>query len=127
MKLISKGILFGALILCQSCATTALWENTDPNQRIWIPADKTSEAALQKKGVEHEFHAYKCGQGYTAEKTKWRKIQDINLRVIGTPVALALDASMGVAYVTAGVGYLILSDPYLCVEVLELVECAVNH
>ena len=121
MKFLSKGILFGALILCQSCATTALWENTDPHQRIWIPADKTSEAVLQKKGVEHEFHAYQWGQGYTAEKTKWRKARDINIRVIGTPVALALDASAGVAYVAVCAGCLILSDPYLCMEVLELV------
>jgi len=101
-------MLIGLLIACQSCATQMLWDNTDPKERIWIDADKTTEAALRRRGVAYEVYESPHGRAYLIEKSGWRKMGDYQLRVLGTPVALALDAATTVLVV--GV-YVAAADP----------------
>jgi hypothetical protein len=108
MKSIWTMVLMGVLVICQSCATSKLWDDTNPNERVWIDADKITEEALREKGVEYEVHAAEWGNGYLIEKSGWSKMRDFHLRMLGTPVTLVVDAATTV--VVVGV-YIFLSDP----------------
>lgn len=84
-----------------------------------MDAGKTCEKALQQKGVPYEFLCIDEEEGYLVEKNKWHKAFDLQLRVIGTPVALALDA-------TAGLACLVISDPCFLSELFELAGNSLN-
>jgi hypothetical protein len=96
------------LFLCQSCTTNKLWEDTNPDTRLWIDADKITEAELQKRGVDYTVHNTSQGDGYLVEKSSRQKMKDFHLRMLGTPATLIVDAASTVAVV--GV-YVFLSDP----------------
>ncbi len=103
------GIACLALLLgVQGCATARLWADTDPNERIWIDAGKTTEAALQKKGVVYEVYSGDLGKGYLIRKSARNKMKDYHLRMLGTPVTLVVDAAATV--VVVGV-YMFVNDP----------------
>ncbi len=101
-------VLSMALLLCQACTTSKLWEDTDPNARLWIDADKITEAELKRRGVAYERHSTDLGDGYLIEKTEKQKMKDFHLRMLGTPATLIIDAASTVAVV--GV-YVFMSDP----------------
>lgn len=103
-RIVCVAILLGA----QGCATSYLWENTDTNERIWIDAGKTTEEALQERGVDYQVYEGKRGKGYLVRKTSRHKMKDYSLRMLGTPVTLAVDAATTVAVI--GV-YMFLHDP----------------
>jgi len=108
MKTTWRATFLGILVVCQSCATARLWEDIDPNERIWIDASKTTEEALRKKGVD--FEAYDSGncKGYLIKKSGMDRMKDYQLRALGTPVTLALDAATTVVVVGA---YMFVNDP----------------
>ena len=99
MNRIAMGAFAGLLAFGQGCATSSLWECTDPGQKVWVPADKTTEEILKKKGLDYEVSAGETAPGYYVEKDKWHKALDVQLRILGTPPALALDVAAGVAFV----------------------------
>jgi len=117
MKSLSGLILIGVLMVCQSCATSKLWEDTDPDARIWIDANKITEEALQKRGVEYRPFALTQGNGYLVKKTSLDKMKDYQLRMLGTPVTLVVDAATTVAVV--GV-YMFLMDPEGTCSLIEI-------
>ncbi|MCU0857180.1 MAG: hypothetical protein MUC65_02085, partial [Pontiellaceae bacterium] len=55
-------LLLGALIMCQACTTSALWEDTDP--RIWIDADQITEAELKERGMKYKVYHSSVMNGY---------------------------------------------------------------
>jgi hypothetical protein len=91
-------LLLSAVVV-QSCCTSALWDSTDPDARLWMDADKITEAELQRRGIRYEMYEAEWGRGYLVEKSGWRRLHDYNLRLLGTPVTLTLDAVGSVAVV----------------------------
>jgi hypothetical protein len=108
MKILLSVILVGIVVVCQSCATGKLWEDTDPNERIWLDASKTTEEALQKRGVDYEVYDRGGRKGYLIKKSGMDRMKDYHLRVLGTPVTLVLDAATAVVVVGA---YMFVNDP----------------
>jgi hypothetical protein len=116
MKNLPKIILLGILVICQSCATSKLWEDTNPNERVWIDANRISEETLKKRGIEYEPLSAEWGSGYLIEKSGWGKMKDYQLRMLGTPVTLVVDAATTVVVVGA---YIFVSDPVGTCVVIE--------
>ena len=108
MKIISSLTLIAVLLICQSCATSKLWDDTNPNERVWIDATKISEEALKQRGVDYQIYAVEQGKGYLVPKSSWGKMKDYQLRMLGTPVTLVADAATTV--VVVGV-YMFITDP----------------
>ena len=116
MKRISRVILMGLLLNCQACSTAKLWEDANPNERIWIDASKTTEAALKERGLDYQVYSNERGSGYLIKKSGREKMKDYQLRALGTPVTLVLDAAATV--VVVGV-YMFLSDPVGTCSLIE--------
>jgi hypothetical protein len=108
MKSLSRVILMGLLLFSQSCATSRLWDDTNPNDRVWISADKITEQALKTRGVDYQPYALKQGNGYLVHKSSWGRMKDYHLRMLGTPVTLVVDTATTVVVVGF---YALLTDP----------------
>lgn len=108
MKRILSLFLIGLLLICQACSTAKLWQDANPNDRIWIDANKTTEAALKERGLDYEVYNDKGVSGYLIKKHGLERMKDYQLRALGTPVTLVLDAAATV--VVVGV-YMFISDP----------------
>jgi hypothetical protein len=106
----------GLLILCQSCATSALWDATHPDSRVWIESNKITPAQLEQRCAKQQVDALPVPGGYLVGKSKGHKKMDVAFRVVGTPVTLALDAASGVVLASAG---LIFVMPQLFLPMLE--------
>ena len=119
MKILLGVFLAAACLGGSSCTTAKLWEDTDPNDPILLAAGENSEATLKKMGVDYTVIDTPDWKGYSVEKTKLRKAIDLQLRLAGTPPALALDA--------AGTFLaLIACNPDVWCGVLEGIACSVN-
>jgi hypothetical protein len=116
MKHLFGAILAGLLVMSQGCATSKLWEDADPNERIWIDGSKTTEAALKQRGVDYQVYNSGATKGYLLKKSSVEKMKDYQLRMLGTPVTLIADAAGAVAVV--GV-YMFLADPAGTVSLIE--------
>lgn len=101
-------LLVGVLALSQPGCTTKLWDATNPNERIWIGEGEISEAELKKRGVEYEVYSSETCPGFLVEKSAMNKFKDYNLRMLGTPVTLAVDAA---ASVVVGAALVLYSNP----------------
>jgi hypothetical protein len=77
-------------------STKALWENTNPNDHIWIPASAITEADLIRKRVSYR----KCDEesldlhGYLVKKSAIRKFGDYTVRTLATPVTVTVDGTV---------------------------------
>ncbi len=87
-----------------SCFTPALWEATNPRERIAIAYDDISEDTLKQKGIRYE--RYEAKEYFLVDKTSMRKLGDYSVRILGTPFAVALDAVTTVAVVGVAVLYM---------------------
>jgi len=96
--------------------TSKLWQDTDPNAVMWIDATKITEAELRERGVKYRAHKTAAGDGFLIEKSEHDKLRDYHLRLLGTPVTLAVDAASTVLVV--GV-YMFLHDPAGTVSIIE--------
>ena len=104
-------ILLAALMA--SCATTALWESTDPY--VVMKQGEITEDELRAQGRTYERDD--LFQLFFVQKRGLPKYKDYALRTVGTPVALAVDAALGLAVVGAYAGFLYLvvwggGDPF---------------
>ena len=115
-KALLASLVACTLLAAPSCTTRALWENTNPHERIWIDASRTSEADLQRRGVRYEVYESQLGRGYLLDKNGWQKMKDYHLRALGTPVTLVVDAASTVVIV--GV-LLFLEDPQGTVTLID--------
>jgi hypothetical protein len=77
--------------LIMSCATTKLWEITDPHKYVEISRADIAEKELIDKKVQY----YKDEQKgvYYVEKSGAEKLQGYVLRILATPITIAVDAA----------------------------------
>ena len=122
------GILAVVLLATMSCSTRALWDSTDPNEQVWIPASQISEEELKERGVMYEVYSNEDCNGYLVEPGNLSKFKDYSLRTLCTPITLTVDA---VTTVTVG-GVMFLAsaaqaDPQGFSEVVaSLLNAAIN-
>lgn len=81
-----------SLFLTTSCATTELWEATDPGNRKIVPADDPALAAIEPDRLAPYVGPDGCDY-LLVEKTRLRKTGDLGLRMVGLPVALTADVA----------------------------------
>ena len=74
-----------------SCVTAKLWEVTDPNTYVAINMKDISERELIDKKVKY-FKNDETGF-YYVEKGALQKFQEYSLRILGTPITIAIDAA----------------------------------
>lgn len=106
MKNAAVIIVFAVALLQPGCATQTLWDNTSPRVRVFIPYDQVTEEQLQARHVDYIRCNDEVWNGYLVKKDQLRKFRDMALRVFGTPVTLAIDATTTVVIVGA----------YVCAE-----------
>ena len=86
-------------LFVSSCATTALWESTDPNEYVIVPMDKVTEATLKSKGLRYYVDAPKAV--YYVQKRSLLKFRDYAIRTFGSPITVAVDAVTTIVVVGA--------------------------
>lgn len=98
------GLTLICILLLPSCATNRLWENTNPNEKLWV--DTRDIADVELRNGERDYEYLSCGavRGYMVEKSDARKVSDFMLRALGTPVTLTLDSAVMLAYVLGNSG-----------------------
>lgn len=116
MRTLLRVLLVGFVVVCQSCTTGKLWDDTNPNERIWIDASKTTEEALRLRGVDYESYDHGSIKGYLIKKSGMDRMKDYQLRALGTPVTLVVDAATTVVVVGA---YMFVNDPDGTVWLIE--------
>lgn len=99
MKFKSYSIFILLLFFCNSCATKALWENTDPNKFVEIKFSQITEEVLIKNEVK--YYKDNTHQAFYVEKNSFDKLKDYTYRILGTPFTLAIDA-VTIAVVAVG-------------------------
>ncbi|MBM4154034.1 MAG: hypothetical protein FJ221_03290 [Lentisphaerae bacterium] len=112
----ARSVLAGVLALLQGCATARLWEWTDPNERVWIGADAITEQALQARGIDYQVYSGALGNGFLVRKNVRGRLWDYQLRALGTPVTLVLDAATVVVIIGA---FVFVHEPAGTVKLIE--------
>jgi hypothetical protein len=90
------------VIMTTSCATSKLWEATDPEEYVSVPQSEVSEAELREKGVDYrkdDAHGV-----YYVEKSSLRRLGDYSIRFFAAPVTVVLDAATAIVVVGVVVG-----------------------
>ncbi len=99
--------LSAALVL-SGCATTSLWENTNPRERVWVSSSKVTEQMLIEQNIPYNAYQGDLGPGFLIPKTKAQRLGDYTVRALAAPVTVTVDA----ATVVAVVGLIVfLEDP----------------
>lgn len=98
-------IIFTISFLLCSCATKTLWEKTDPNEYIKIKFTEITEEKLKKKGVK--YITDEKNFVFLVEKNSFDKLKDYSVRIFGTPITIAIDAS---TLVIVGVAFAIVDN-----------------
>ena len=78
-------------MLCNSCATKALWEATDPDRYVQIKYTDITEQELKSKGGKYVKDDNK--KVYYVNKSSFEKLKNYTYRAIGTPVTIVVDAT----------------------------------
>lgn len=76
--------------LLASCATSTLWDKTDPQETIAISQEDISEKELQETGGEYQRDD--ANKLYYIEKSTLLKLRDYAFRALLTPITVAIDA-----------------------------------
>lgn len=99
MKLRPLILLSVASMLLTSCATSTLWDATNPHEYLVMKRTPEAEARLQAKGLDYRVDAER--ECLFVEKSKFRKTHDYLTRFFATPIAIAHDVALGAAVVGA--------------------------
>ena len=92
-------LLSVASMLLTSCATSTLWDATNPHEYLVMKRTPEAEARLQAKGLDYRVDAER--ECLFVEKSKFRKTHDYLTRFFATPIAVAHDVALGAAVVGA--------------------------
>ena len=79
-------------LLCNSCATQALWNKTNPNARKMIKFDKISEEELKERGVKYVRSDKQ--QVFYVDKDSFSKFKDYTVRIFVTPFTIVFDTTL---------------------------------
>ncbi len=99
MKLSPLILLCVASVLLTSCATSTLWDATNPHEYLVMKRTPEAEARLQAKGLDYRVDAER--ECLFVEKSKFRKTHDYLTRFFATPITVAHDVAIGAAVVGA--------------------------
>jgi hypothetical protein len=92
--------LLPIVFLCSSCCTSALWESYDPDGYIQIRYTDVTEQELRDKKMD--FIQDDVNSSYYVPKSNMRKLSEYSVRLLATPVTVAVDAALivisGVAF-----------------------------
>lgn len=80
------------LAVVASCATPELWQRTDPTEYVRVSTEDITEEELIAKGLT--YLSSEDGEFFYVGKSLIEKLGDYTLRLLGTPIAVALDAAM---------------------------------
>jgi len=86
-------------LLVSSCATSMLWEKTNPHEYVVVTRTAEVEAGLRKKNARYRVDEER--NLLYVEKSAFRKTHDYMTRFFVTPVAVAHDIALGAAVVGA--------------------------
>ena len=93
-------VLLGmSMLFNSSCATQALWDETNPRERVWVSSSEVTEQRLIDKGIPYYRSDDQLGPGYLIPKTTVRQLGDYTIRVLATPITVTIDAATTVAVV----------------------------
>ena len=87
MRILSISLLG---FLLASCATSTLWDKTDPQEPIAVSQEDTSEKEIQETG--REYRRDDANKLYYIEKSTLLKLRDYTFRALLTPITVAIDA-----------------------------------
>ena len=99
--------LFILVAFTSSCTTQRLWDQTNPNERVWISTTEVSEQQLIDKDIPYYKTEDILGAGYLIPKSKARQLGDVTLRMLATPVTITIDA----ATIVVVVGAIVITTP----------------
>jgi hypothetical protein len=92
MKHLSLFALSAAALLLTSCATSTLWEKTNPREYLVIKWSPEAETRVQRRNVDYRIDLER-GVMFV-EKSDFRKTHDYLTRFFVTPIAVAHDAAV---------------------------------
>lgn len=78
--------------LCSSCCTNALWDSYDPDGYIQIGYTEITEQELQAKKMD--FIKDDENSSYYVPKSNMRKLSEYSIRLLATPVTVAVDTAI---------------------------------
>ncbi|MEI6515342.1 MAG: hypothetical protein WCO77_05135 [bacterium] len=90
-------IILALLIFGGTSCTNMLWKDYEP-QWVWVPSSESTEANLQSKGVEYKRYKSDQLDGYLVKKSSLRKIGDVTIRALATPITVTIDGVMICSY-----------------------------
>ena len=90
-------LLLLALALASSCATSALWDTTDPY--VAVSQGDISEDALKAQNVRYYRDDFR--KVIFVEKRGMAKFKDYAIRTLATPVTVVIDAATTIVVVGA--------------------------
>lgn len=101
-------LFFVVVFLLTSCATSMLWDATDPEEYVVVSRDEITEAELKEKGLDYEIS--EKWNVYYVEKSLLQKTKDYAYRSFATPVTITVDVGSTVL-VVGGLTYAWLYAP----------------
>ena len=99
------------ILICSSCLTKTVWDNINPNENVWIPADSITEVSLIKNGIRYEKFDQKEPKGYLVKKSAIRKLGDYTLLTLATPITVTVDGVIIAVFLWAPLGGPIWVNP----------------
>ena len=84
--------LLAIAFLCSSCCTSAMWESYDPDGYIQIEYAEITEQELLDKKVE--YIKDDATSSFYVPKSNMRILSEYSIRLLATPVTVALDAAL---------------------------------
>jgi len=82
------------------CLTSALWNTINPEDLVWVPSSKVTEAELVKDGREYKPEGDPV-TGYYVAKTDLQKFGDYAILATLTPITVVIDVAVVCATVYA--------------------------
>jgi hypothetical protein len=94
-------IMFVAIVLCfsNSCSTIFIWDKTDPDAPVWIPADQITQEELDRRGLPYLVCNDKPPYGFIVEKSRLHKFGDYTVRTLTTPITVIVDGALIAGFV----------------------------
>lgn len=97
MTNICKILTIGLCFVLAGCATSTLWENSNPNQSVAMELNEANLKRIQSQGLSYREDPER--KLIYAKKTDFQKAQDYIVRILGTPVTVLLDSATVIAVV----------------------------
>jgi hypothetical protein len=105
MNTLKNAVTWMLIASLTSACTTALWEDTNPQEFVDITNTAISIEELKRQDIA--FYVDQKSGRIFMEKSGMDRFKNYSLRALGTPVTLAVDIAGFAAATTAGVIYIV--------------------